>query len=256
MIINNPHERQARNEEKRVATLRFLREEIWTTPDVLGELVQVSDRSSITRLVRGMEKDHLLVVDRVEIGSTQRMVIGITPHGQALACLEGEELNDRRYEIGRLPRSQFQHTLDVQRLRIRCERMGWKRWQNADHISPVARQSRDYVRPDAVAVHPRLGRLYIEIERHIKSRRRITATLQSHLTEIDQEHVYGVVWACPTPQIARALSSIIGGIESIEVLGRIRKLDQQDRDLLHITDYEHAPGLRLGEDEFGACAHG
>lgn len=266
MIISDPNLRLARREEKRQLVMSFLRDEIWSTPAVLGELIQVQDKTSIMRLLRSLEKDHLVVLDRegwarpkkavaeaveaektkkavgskMDVGPRPQLIVGITPHGQAMAS-DGKELIERAYEIGRLPKTQFLHRLDLQRLRIRCERAGWQNWRSFDHVT-LGEHGRfvDYKRPDATVVHPSLGMVAIECERTIKTKKRYQAIIRSHLTEIhDHGAFYGVIWACPTAAITRALGSVIKRIECADSRGKNLCLDLEERPLLHVVDYQH-----------------
>lgn len=238
MIISNPTERLARNQEKRLAVLGFLQDEIWTVPRVIGELVQVSDKSSVMRLVKSLQKDHLIQLDQVEISGSQT-VIGITPHGLALAASQGREYVDRAYEIGRVPKTQFLHTVDLQLLRIKCERAGWSKWHRADRVPPGERpRSPTYSRPDATLWHPRIGTLLLECERVLKTKKRYQAILGSHLSEIHKGQAHGVIWSCPSPAIARALQSIINSIPTATVLGRVERIDGYDRSMIHVTTHD------------------
>lgn len=244
-LVHDPAERAARAEQKRRLILRFLRTEIWTTYGVLAELLQITHATTLRETVKKLEQDGEVVVDDVRIGMIKHKIVGITSHGQALAWRpdSGEELASKVYERGRLPVTVAHHTLDLQRLRIRLARAGWKDWTNADRIAPEARanatiKSKNYKRPDALARHPVRGIVAIECERTVKTRKRYQSIIESHLAGMKQGRFSSVVWACPTPEIAATVRHIIDSIEYVKVLGQSMKMGADDRARLIVTDYQ------------------
>lgn len=249
-LVRDPAERAARAEQKRRLILRFLRSEIWTTYSVLGELLQVSHATTIRETVRKLVQEGAVMLDDVQIGMIQHRIIGITPHGQALAwrAENGEELVGKAYERGRLGITTAHHTLDLQRLRIRLSRAGWKGWTNSDRIAPEQRanpqvKSKNYKRPDALARHPSRGVVAIECERNVKTRKRYVAIIESHMAGMKQGKFSAVLWACPTPEIAATLRRIVDSIEYVRVLGQSVKLGPDDRAKLIVTNYQSIVSL-------------
>lgn len=249
-LVRDPAERATRAEQKLRLILRFLRTEIWTTYSVLGELLQINHQTTLRETVRKLEQDGALVVDDVQIGMIKHKIIGITSHGQSMAWRpdSGEELVGKVYERGRLGVTTAHHTLDLQRLRIRLARAGWKDWTNADRITPEARanstvKAKNYKRPDALARHPARGVVAVECERNVKTRKRYQTIIESHMAGIKQGKFSAVVWACPTPLIAATVRRILDSIEYVKVLGQSVKLGPDDREKLIVTDYESIVSL-------------
>lgn len=249
-LIANPVERAARQEQKRRLILRFLRTEVWTTYSVLAELLQITHATTLRETVARMERDGEVVTETVQIGMVNHKLIGITPHGQAMAWRpdNGEALVEKHYERGRVGVTTAHHTLDLQRLRIRLSRAGWKDWTNTDRIPPEQRasaqvKSKNYKRPDALARHPSRGVVAIECERNVKTRKRYQAIIESHLAGMKQGKFSAVVWACPTPEIAATVQRIIDSIEYVRVLGQSMKLGPDDYAKLIVTDYESIVSL-------------
>lgn len=249
-VMKDPAQRAARREQKRRLILRFLRTEIFSTPWVLSELIQTTDPRTIKRTVDALEREGLVVVDTVETDWRRVSLVGITPHGQAAAWRpdSGEALVEKSYERGRVGLTVLDHTLDLQLLRIRLARVGWRDWTNADRIAPAARANvnvrrQNYKRPDALARHPSRGVLAVECERHVKTRKRYEMIVGSHLSSIKTGAFSGVVWACPTTEIAQTVRQIIGGIGYAVVQGERIKLGPADREKLHVADYQSIVSL-------------
>lgn len=249
-VMRDPAERRARAEQKRRLILRFLRTETFSTPDVLSELIQTTDPRTIKRTIDAMVRDGLVVTDTVATDWRRVLLVGITPHGQAAAwrAETGEPLVEKVYERGRVGLTIIDHTLDLQRLRIRLGRAGWQGWTNADRIAPAARANvnvkrQNYKRPDALVRHPVRGVLAVECERHVKTRKRYEMIVGSHLSSIKTGAFNAVVWACPTADIAQTVRQIIDGIGYVLVQGERIKLGQAEREKLHVVDYESIVSL-------------
>lgn len=249
-VMKDPTERKARTEQKRRLIIRFLRTETFSTPAVLSELIGTADSRTISRTANALERDGLVAREVVTVGWRNIHLIGITPHGQAMAWRhdDGEPLIEKVYERGRVGLTVIDHTLDLQRLRIRLSRAGWKGWTNADQIAPSARAnaaiaSKSYKRPDALARHPSRGLLAIECERSVKSRKRYQAIIESHLSSIKTGSFSAVVWTCPTLELATALRRVLESIEYVRVQGQSMKLGQDERAKLLVTDYESIVSL-------------
>lgn len=249
-LIRDAAERAARQEQKRRLILRFLRTEVWTTYSVLGELLEITHATTLRDTIRRLERDGEVVAETIQIGAINHKVIGITPHGQAMAWRpdSGEDLVGKWYERSRLPLSQAHHSLDLQRLRIRLSRAGWKDWTNADRIAPGERASaqvRDkrYKRPDVLARHPLLGVVALECERHVKTRKRYQDVVESHMTSMKQGRFSAVVWTCPTPQLEATVRRVLAGVEYIKVLGQSIRIGEAERGKLLVTNYESVVSL-------------
>lgn len=242
-IIKNSAERAARVEQKKRLIMRFLLTEIYSTADVLAELIGTTDVRAVTRTARKLEVEGLIVGEQIETDFRKLVLFGITSHGVAMTLRDGEQATDRVFEKGRVATTQIWHKLDLQRLRIRAARAGWKGWQSADAISPSARANADvrakaYKRPDATVLHPGGKRLAIECERHIKSRKRYVAIIESHLASIETGAFAMAVWTCPTPELATALARVLDGIEYVRVRGVSTKIDETKRALLRVTYHD------------------
>lgn len=243
-LVRDPAERAARAEQKRRLILRFLRTEIWTTYSVLYELLQITHATTLRETVARMERNGELVTETVQIGMINHKLIGITPHGQAMAWRPdgGEALVEKHYERGRVGVTTALHTLDLQRLRIRLSRVGWKDWANSDRITPEQRaseqvKSKNYKRPDALARHPARGVVAIECERHAKTRKRYQAIIESHLSGMKQGKFSAVIWACPAPELAVTVRRILDSIGYVKVHGQSVKLGPDERAKLLVSDY-------------------
>ncbi len=215
-LLSAPAARRARSEQKRVAVLRFLRQEIWSSQDVLGALMGLESRTSAHKALTRMETEELLRRHTVMgLGGGRLTLWGITAHGQAMAFDPATEMPLTAYfEPGKVAEPTIKHGLDVQRLRVYGERAGWRDWVNGDRLPDLLLGGK---RPDAIAVSPAGQKTALEIERTIKTTKRYEQILASYLMALKAEQVQQVLWLSPTTDLAARLRAVIFGIKAVTV---------------------------------------
>lgn len=236
-----PAARQCRVQEKRRMVLRWLRDEIWSTPEVLGKIMGLRARQGVYQTLAKMERDGYLASADIPIfkKSTQK-IFGITAHGIACAFDAEEKLEKRpTFEPSKVKLSTLQHEIDIQRLRIQAERAGWKSW------TPGARLGASQVganRPDAIGVDPQMRVVAVEVERTIKTTKRYEAILSHYLQAVAKGQYARIVWVCPTEDLAARLRRIVLAISTVPVNGKRIPLEQRHYELLSFADYSDWPG--------------
>lgn len=215
-LIGAPQERAQRSEEKRRQVLRFLRQEIWSSQEILGSVMGLASRTAAHRSLHRMEVDGLLRRHQVQgLGGGSVTLWGITPHGQGLAFeLGAEEPLAAYFEPQRVAEQTIRHGLDLQRVRVRLEQAQWKAWQNGDRLTSLLKGGK---RPDAIVISPTGERCAIEIERTLKTTKRYEQVLASYLQAIKAGEVSRVVWLCPSPALAARLRAIVCGIKEVVI---------------------------------------
>jgi hypothetical protein len=225
-LLGAPADRQQRALQKRAQVLRFLRQEIWSSQDILGGVMGVESRTAAHKNLARMEGEGLLRRHRVEgLGGGSITLWGITSHGQALAFDPLSELPVASYfEPNRVAEITIRHTLDLQRLRMQGERAGWKDWINGDRLPELLSGGK---RPDAMATSPTGLKTAIEIERTIKTSKRYEQILASYLMSLKSEQIHQVVWLLPTEDLALRLRAIVLGIRSVTIQKQRFAVDPQ-----------------------------
>lgn len=217
-LIRSTEEREIRRAHKREAVISFLREHIWSTQDILQQVLMHQSRQATHKSLRKIEAEQLIRRHVYPHLGGKLTLWGITPHGQAMAFDPGNQKPISAYfEPSRIGEQGMQHHLDLQHLRLKAEGYGWKEWVDGDRIGRVGKDGR---RPDAIALDPQ-GRLTaIECERTIKTLKRYDQILASYLRAIKVGTFSRVVWVAPTAEIAARLRVIITGIRSVNVSGQ------------------------------------
>lgn len=225
-LMGAPQDRARRSEEKRRQVLRFLRQEIWSSPDILASVMGLGSRTAAHKNLHRMETEGLLRRHQVQgLGGGTLTLWGITPHGQGLAFELGtEEPLSAYFEPQRVAEQTLRHGLDLQRVRVRLEQAQWTGWQNGDRLSVLLKGGK---RPDAMVISPIGERCAIEIERTIKTTKRYEQVLAAYLQAIKAGEVDRVVWLCPSAALAARLRTIVCGIKEVVIQRQRYSVDPQ-----------------------------
>ena len=237
-IIRNPVERAERADAKRWAVLRFLRDELYTTVQVVGLLLRIGTRAA-RQTVAGMEVAGLVRRHSVPVlpGLPPVTLVAITAHGQAMAFdPERETVSDRVFEPGKYSLVHLAHRIDTQRLRIEALSTGRvQKWVPGEALGKAAKNVK---RPDAVLLTVDKTRIAVEVERTIKNRKRYQGILEAHLTAIKQGKWGHVVWTSPDQQTALRLEAIFKSIKRVQVAGIDTQLADEHWQRLTFCTYD------------------
>lgn len=222
MLISDPAARAAAVAAKRRAILRFLRDETWSVPEILGQVAGLASRQGTHSTLKAMERDELIKYHSIPfVGRRALPVWGITPHGLAFSWDEDEEFEDRpRFEPSRLTLSRVPHQIDLQRARLQAEAAGWSDWERGERLgfNPA-------VRPNALATTPKGERVAIQVERTIKTRQRYQQILGSHMDAIRAGQWVAVIYVCPEGMAAR-LRRVVESVPYILENGERKELSE------------------------------
>lgn len=212
MLIKSPSERMARQAERHRQVLQFLRDETWTSPQILIRHLDCSP-ASVTKTMGQLEQQGQVI--RHVVPELRKTLWGITSHGLAFAWADDEAMQIRpHFEPSKLAPVAVAHHLDIQMARLQAEKRGWTGWVPGDRLPAGLAK-----RPDAVAVDPQGNRIAIEIERHVKTLKRYEAVFAIYLQSIKRGEYAAVHYICPDERLARQLVRVFGLIQAVPLLG-------------------------------------
>ena len=237
-----PHswcDRIARRDEKRRKLLAFLRVELWTTPDIAGQIFGLIDPRAINATLTAMQRDELLVREPTRLPSGRLVnIVGITMTGQAtIAHLLSRPMVDRAYEKGRVGLSLVDHRCDLQRLRIMFGQAGWKGWSYPDRQTVAQKTIGQTHRADAIVTHPDGSVIAVECERTVKTAKRYRVIAGHHLTAIANGEYKYVIYTSPNAATSYAVRDLMNGIKRTVVAGRVINLSQEMLAAFHFCTY-------------------
>lgn len=225
-LIASPQQRQARKEQKEQHILQFLRQQIWSTSEILGSVASLRSRQGIHDTLSRMEKDGFLVRYQLETIAGKKTIWGITNHGQICAFDPDNDdaPNANHFEPSRLSETTAHHHLGIQKIRLSAEENGWSEWIDGNRLKSI---SKDGKRPDAIVNHPSGMKYAIEFERTFKTIKRYEAILSTYLQALKKGDMDMVIWICPDLKSQRRLERIILGIKTVNVKGQSLQIDPE-----------------------------
>lgn len=240
-LIASPSDRMARKEEKEQQILRFLRDQIWSTPEILGEVANVKARQTIHKTLTRMEKQDLIARHCFETLGGKKTVWGITNQGQICAFDPNadEAPNQNYFDPSRVAETTAHHHIGIQRIRLAAEKNGWSNWVDGNTLKA---SNKDGKRPDALFTSPGGSRFAIEFERSFKTIKRYEVILSIYLQALKQRDVDSVIWICPDLKFKRRLETIILGIKRVNVRSQSVLIDPERHHInLHFIPIDQWP---------------
>lgn len=217
MTLLATHQARERNRQKTLKVLRFLRTSIYSTAELLGEVMGIKSPSGIFETLQGMERKQLLRHYTFRQFAGARTLWGITPTGQDTCLQHGEESISIFFNPAKVSLTQLQHYLSLQKIRIRAEVAGWTNviycdrpsvykgngWHNQDTIN-------EKIRPDLLATHPQNRIVAIEYERLLKWAPRYKEhVIPGHVRRLNADEYAQVVWVCPNQTDEERLRALL-----------------------------------------------
>jgi hypothetical protein len=222
MLIKSYKERVERQANRHDLVLSFLRDETWSSSQVLTELLNGSPALT-SKTMAQLERQQFVV--RHEVKPLRQVLWGITTHGLAYAWSDHEPMQKRAYfEPSKLSVLAVPHHLDIQRARLKAQRAGWENW------IPEALLPRGLVkRPDAVVTAPDGRKIAIEIERHVKTVKRYEAIFSAYLQAIRRGEYHEVHYLAESRKFAGRLQRVFGLVTSVPVVGERIQLTEKHK---------------------------
>jgi hypothetical protein len=217
MALLTIQQARERNQEKALKVLRFLRTSIYSTAEILGEVMDLKARTGIHRTLFNMEQKQLIRRHTYSEFGGSLTLWGITATGQQLALKSGDVPIPISFNASKVSFARLQHYLCLQKIRIRAEAAGWTNvmycdrpslykgngWPNQDTIN-------EEIRPDLLATHPQNRTVAIEYERSLKWTPRYKEhVIPGHIRRLNAGEYAQVVWVCADQRDEEQLRAIL-----------------------------------------------
>lgn len=138
-FVHDKTAQATRIEEKQNIVLEFLSHEVFSTSEILGQLLNLG-RTSTYKTLKAMEKKDMVRLYDIEYELAQsgkQTIWGLTPKGALLAT----DLNDFQvdfYEAGRIATSTMAHSIAIQRVKVTGLHKGWTDWLSSRKLRQIA----------------------------------------------------------------------------------------------------------------------
>ncbi|MGV0300775.1 MobC family replication-relaxation protein (plasmid) [Klebsiella aerogenes] len=231
-LYNVSHaKRQARNAEKTRLTLRWLREELCSTAELVARRLGIAAVQPVYRFLDSLVAKGLLVRTKYPVDGRQVSVWGLTPHGVAFSFDEDEPLADViPFQPSRVSAAHLPHRLAVQSLRLDMEARGATGWRILHRLS--LKGMKVPARPGGAARGKTWGE--IEVERTVKSRRRYQEVVSGYLFNRKANGIDEIWYICPDRATQVRVQRAILSVDEIvnPQTGEARKTAELDRERL------------------------
>ena len=240
-LMANKAAQSLRISEKRDLINTFLKSEIFSTPDILSQVVGMKGQGAHATL-KAMVRDGLLRCGELPTGNKMQVIYGLTPHAAALASdfAAGEIVT--YFEPGKVSCWTLQHSLFIQKLRLQLESEGWTNWQSDRQCRREAQKNESWLKvPDALATNPQGERVAIEVERSYKSLKRYPDILSSYLQMIRAGRLNKVHYYCVGSVTAKKMHDIFHQSTHIKIQGQHIALELRHYQQFEFFDFSTTP---------------
>jgi hypothetical protein len=220
-LVADPTQRMARAQEKRRLVLRFLRDEIWTSAEIVGLLLGITYPAA-HNLLKAMGLDGLTTSSELFVRSkrgAQRAVLhGITAQGLAYAWDMAEVQESRHpWEPSKTNPLFVPHNIETQRARLRATNKGWHTWRPARSLVGLRLPKL----PDGEVVDPSGLKVAVEIEREIKTDKRYEAVIGAYVAQMKNDGRWDRVdYLCPDGEFAARLARVFSRLKQLRLEGQ------------------------------------
>lgn len=241
-LISLAADRKKRQQEKQNAVLSFLRQHLWSSQNILQEVMHLESRQAAHKTLSQLQGEGLVRSHQHLALGGKLTLWGITPHGQAMSFdPKTEEPCSAYFEPSRISEQNIRHQLDIQKLRVDAEVFGWHSWTDGDRLGGLVKEAK---RPDAIAKNAQGLNIAIECERTFKTIKRYEQILVSYLKLLRAGQIEKVVWVSPTQDMADRLHKMFTGIKYVKVAGQKVLIDPIKHHVnLHFCSYENWPNF-------------
>lgn len=242
-----------RIEEKQNIILEFLSHEVFSTSEILGQLLNLS-RTAAYKTLKSMEKRDLIQMYSIEYELAQRgkqTIWGLTPQG-ALFATDFESAKVDFYEAGRIATSTMAHSIAIQRVKVNGIAKGWTNWVSSRRLRQLAAQDKAKWRqiPDAIAVSAEGKTVAFEIERTVKTPARYEVILGHYAKMLVDETVNDVFYIGPE-RIIKRLQRLFSMIDKIVINAKTYPVHDNVRKHIHFLSFEDWNQLKTVNENTG-----
>lgn len=221
-FIHDKAKQDQRIEEKQNIVLGFLANEMFSTSEILGQLLGLG-RTGTFKTLKSMEKQGLVRLHHIEYELAQRgkqTVWGLTPKG-ALLATDLDNFQIDFYEAGRIATSTMAHSLAIQRVKVTGLKKGWTDWVSSRKLKQIAAKDKMKWKqiPDALATFVDGKVIAFEVEKTVKTPKRYQVILSNYAKMFLDETIDQVFYICPE-NIVNRLERLFSNIDKLVVDGK------------------------------------
>ena len=217
-FIRSYRERMAKKQDNETEILRFLKDEIFSTAEVLSKVLNYTAASTVYGTLNRMCTNGLLSTEQVNLGGYRPFKLyGITQHGAVMVMEDHDDpFKLKAFEPSKITLSTLEHRLDIQRLRLVAKDQGYQ-WKSTSNLK--LEKGQKY--PDGLMRKD--GKIFaVEIERVAKSPKRYREIVELYLNQLQKNGWDAVVYLFPSPQLRDRVQRIFYAVDAVSIAGLIQ----------------------------------
>lgn len=225
-FIRSYRERMAKKQDNETEILRFLKDEIFSTAEILSKLLNYTAASTAYSTLNRMCANGLLSTDQVNLGGYRPFKLyGITQHGAVMVMDDHDDpFKLRAFEPSKITLSTLDHRLDIQRTRLISRKLGYQ-WKSTGNLK--LEKGQKY--PDGLMRKD--GRIWaVEVERVAKSPKRYREIVDLYLNQLPQNHWDMVIYLFPNEQLRDRVKRIFYAVDAASIGGVTRAVTRETID--------------------------
>lgn len=231
-----PQARSARILEKRDIVLKFLRDETYTSAKIISSLLHFKSVQAAHQTLNKMETEGFLRKATVCFLGRSIVLYGINDHGLAYSWGLNQDPQSRpTFQPSKVSLSQLPHKLELQEIRLKAQSFGWSKWIPGERLGLSMKGLK---RPDALVEDPEGRIIAIELERTIKSAKRYSEILLSHLVARKNSQYSKVIYLSPDQACMRRVKRCFERIDSVNYKGKKIEITNLHLEMLEFKTYE------------------
>lgn len=219
-FIRSYSERMAKKQDNETEILRFLKDEVFSTAEILSKLLNYTAVSTVYSTLNRMCTNGLLSTEQVNPGGYRPFKLyGITQHGAVMVMDEHDDpFKLKAFEPSKITLSTLEHRLDIQRMRLISRNLGYQ-WKSTGSLK--LEKGQKY--PDGLMRKD--GTIWaIEVERVAKSPKRYREIVELYLNQLPQNRWDAVVYLFPSSQLRDRVQRIFYAVDAVSIAGRMQPL--------------------------------
>jgi len=245
-FIHDKVKQSERIEEKQNIVLGFLAQEVFSTSEILGQLLNLS-RTATYKTLKLMEKRDLIRMYPIEYELAQRgkqTIWGLAPKG-ALLATDLDNFQIDFYESGRIATSTMAHSLAIQRVKVAGLTKGWTDWVSSRKLKQIAAKDKAKWKqiPDALGTSLDSKVIAFEVEKTVKTPKRYQAILGNYAKMFLDQTVDQVFYICPE-NIVKRLERLFSNIDKLVVDGKSYPVHENVLKRIQFLSYDDWNELR------------
>lgn len=222
-FIRSYSERMAKSNDNETEILRFLKDEIFSTAEILSKVLNYSATSTVYSVLKRMCAKGLLSTEKVDLGGYRPFKLyGITQHGAVMVLGDHEDpFKLKAFEPSKITLSTLEHRLDTQKISLVARNHGYQ-WKATGNLK--LEKGQKY--PDGLMRKD--GNIFaVEVERVAKSPRRYREIVEIYFNQLVTNNWAGVVYLFPDMQLRDRVKRIFHAVDSASIGGKLQPLTHE-----------------------------